>query len=109
MLLELEVQELKDKVKQLEDGQRLMMNWISRLESLVANIPPPLPPTTPSTIHTEPSTVYQSLPPTTPSTIQSTVYQSLPPTTPSTMHTEPSTFYQSHPPTTPSTLQKFNH
>lgn len=50
LLLEFEVQELKDKVKHLEDGQCLMMNN-----------------TTPSTIHTEPSTVCQTLPPTTPS------------------------------------------
>ena len=30
----MEVQELKDKVKQLEEGQCLLMNWISRLESV---------------------------------------------------------------------------
>ena len=113
LLLELEVQELKDKVKQLEDGQRLMMNWISRLECVVANIPPSMLhssstilPTTPSTIHAEPSAFYQTLPATTPSTIHaepstSTFSTTILPTTPSTIHAEPSTFSTTILPTTP--------
>ena len=108
----MEVQELKDKVKQLEEGQCLLMNWISRLESVVGKIPtsmPCPPPTMPSNIlwnfNYEPAPTTPVTPSLLPTTPVPQPNSSLPPTTSSNI-LSPNFNYEPAPttPVTPSLL-----